>query len=59
MKDTIAIYYLRQANLFIREGCKVVGVKKRKVDNKVAIIFEVDDIFKEVMTKWQQYEYKI
>ena len=58
MKDTIAIYNLRQANLFIREGCKVVGVKKR-VDNKVAIIFQVDDTFKDVMTKWQQYEYKI
>ena len=59
MKDTIAIYNLRQANLFIQEGCKVVGVKKRKVDNKVAIIFQVDDKFKEIMTKWQQYEYKI
>lgn len=59
MNETIAIYNLRQANLFIREGCKVVGVKKRKVDNKVAIIFEVDDIFRDVMKKWQQYEYKI
>lgn len=59
MKDTIAIYNLLQANVFIKEGCIVLGVKKRKIDNKVAIVFKVDDIFKEVMTKWQKYEYKI
>lgn len=57
--SNIAIYNLKQANIFIREGCTVVGVKKRKVDNKVAIVFKVDDKFKEIMTKWQNYEYKI
>ena len=55
MKDTIAIYNLLQANVFIKEGCIVLGVKKRKIDNKVAVVFKVDDIFEEVMTKWQKY----
>ena len=55
----LAIYNLKQANLFIKEGCTVVGVKKRRVDNKIAIIFKVDDKFKQVMDKWQNYEYKI
>lgn len=55
----LAIYNLKQANLFIKEGCTVIGVKKRRVDNKIAIIFKVDDKFKQVMDKWQNYEYKI
>lgn len=56
---SVAIYNIRQANVFIQQGCSVIGVKKRQVDNKVAIIFKVDDLFNIVMTRWQNYEFKI
>lgn len=56
---TIAIYNITQARKFVQAGCKVVDVKKRKSDNKVAIIFLVDDLFNECMDKWRRFEFDV
>lgn len=54
---TKMIFNLSQANLFIQNGCKVVGVGTGR-HGKIYLLFEVDATFEKWMEKWNNYDFK-
>ena len=54
----VVIYNLKQAAKFIKHGCIPVDWKyKMENDNvKIGLIFEVDELYKELMQKWCDHE---
>lgn len=50
---TKMIFNVSQANLFIENGCRVVGVGFGR-RNKVYLLFAVDEVFEAMMDKWEK-----
>ena len=51
--ETKKIFNMAQANLFIENGCRVVGVGFGR-QNKVYLLFAVDETFESMMDKWNK-----
>ncbi len=45
------IFNITQANLFIKHGCRVMGVGLGR-KNKIYVLFLVNDTFNSMMEKW-------
>ena len=53
---TKMIFNMTQADLFAKNGCKVVGVGLGR-KNKIYLLFEVDQTFIHMMEKWEKREF--
>lgn len=53
---TKMIFNMTQADLFAKNGCKVVGVGLGR-KNKIYLLFEVDQTFSHMMEKWEKREF--
>ena len=56
MLETKMIFNIKQANLFLEQGCQVVGVGCGK-RGKIYLLFVVDDTFNRLMEKWNRREF--
>lgn len=54
---TKMIFNLSQANLFLQNGCRVIGVGTGR-HGKIYLLFVVDDKFTICMDKWNNYDFK-
>lgn len=54
----VVIYNLKQASKFIKHGLLPIDWKYKleKDEVKIGLIFEVDELYKELMKKWCDHE---
>ena len=53
---TKMIFNMKQADLFAKNGCTVIGVGLGR-KSKVYLLFKVDEQFKHMMDKWDHREF--
>lgn len=56
MENTKKIFNISQADLFKKSGCNVVGFGLGR-KKKVYVEFEVNDLFLEMLKRWENKEF--
>ena len=56
MMKTKKIFNVRQADLFAKNGCHIVGVGVGR-KGKIYLLFEVNHVFNKMMKKWDNHDF--